>query len=174
VAWAKNYAAQNPDTLVIVTADHAHSLSVYGGYDYSKQGREGVGVYDAAKFPTYGDKKDANGFPLPDTARGIAVGFAATPDYCETYRWREVYKDPTISDGKGGYVANPEVCKEPGAFLRTGNLDPASAQGVHTADPIPLFAFGAGSQLFNGLIDQTEIFFRMAQALGLNPYLEKP
>jgi alkaline phosphatase len=174
VAWAKQYAAAHPDTLVIVTADHAHSLSVYGGYDYSKQGREGVGVYQDAKFPTYGDKKDANGFPLPETARGIAVGFAATPDYCETYRGREVYKDPTISDGKGGYVANPEVCKEPGAFLRTGNLDPASAQGVHTADPLPLSAFGAGAQLFNGLMDQTEIFFRAAQALGLNPYLERP
>lgn len=174
VAWAKQYVAAHPDTLVVVTADHAHSLSVYGGYDYSKQGREGVGVYQEAKFPTYGDKKDANGFPLPDTARGIAVGFAATPDYCETYRGREVYKDPTISDGKGGYVANPEVCKEPGAFLRTGNLDPGSAQGVHTADPMPLFAFGAGAQLFNGLMDQTEIFFRMAQALGLNPYLERP
>lgn len=174
VQWAKAYAAKNPDTLVIVTADHAHSLSVYGGYDYSKQGREGVGVYDAAKFPTYGDKKDANGFPLPETARGIAVGFAAVPDYCETFRGREVYKDPTISDGKGGFVPNPEVCKEPGAYVRTGNLDPASAQGVHTADPLPLFAWGAGSQLFNGLIDQTDIFFLMARAMGLNPYLEKP
>jgi len=174
VAWAKQYAAAHPDTLVVVTADHSHSLSVYGSYDYSKQGREGVRVYQEAKFPTYGDKVDANGLPLPETARGIAVGFAATPDYCETYRGREVYKDPNISDGKGGYVANPEVCKEPGAFLRTGNLDPGSAQGVHTADPMPLFAFGAGARLFNGLMDQTEIFFRMAQALGLNPYLERP
>lgn len=174
VQWAKDYVAQHPDTLIIVTADHAHSISVYGGYDYSKRGREGVGVYQEAKFPTYGDKVDTNGFPLPETARGIAVGFAATPDYCETYRGHEVYKDPTISDGKGGYVANPEVCKEPGAFPRTGNLDPGSAQGVHTADPIPLFAFGAGSQLFSGLMDQTEIFFRMAQALGFNPYLERP
>ena len=68
-------------------------------------------------------------------------------------------------------MANPEVCKEPGAYLRTGNLPVNSSQGVHTADPLPLFAFGAGSQLFNGLIDQTEIFFRVAQALGLNPYL---
>lgn len=173
VAWAKRYAAQHPDTLVIVTADHAHPLSVFGGYDYSKMGREGVGVYDKAGFPTYGDRVDANGLPLPETARGLAVGFAATPDYCETYRPREVYKAPTISDGKGGYVANPEVCKEPGALLRTGNLNPGSAQGVHSADPLPLFAFGAGSHLFNGLMDQTEIFFRMAQALAFNPSLEE-
>lgn len=172
VAWAKEYAATHPDTLVLVTADHAHSLSVYGGYDYSKQGREGVGVSQNAGFPTYGDRLDANGLPLPETSRGIAVGFAATPDYCETYRWREVYKDPTVSDGKGGYVANPEVCKEPGAFPRTGNLPTSDPQGVHTADPIPLFAFGAGAQLFNGRMDQTEIFLKMAQALGLNPYLE--
>jgi len=172
VQWAKDYAAQNGDTLVIMTADHAHSLSAYAGYDFSKQGREGVLVYEQGKFPTYGDRKDANGFPLPDTARGLAVGFAGTPDYCETYRSRPVFKAPTVPDGKGGYVPNPDICKEPGAVQRVGNLSTAEGQGVHSADPVPLFAFGAGSQVFGGILDQTEIFFRMAQALGLNPYLE--
>lgn len=173
VEWAKGYAARNPDTLVIVTADHAHSISVYGGYDYSKTGRAGVGVYDAAKFPTYGDQRDVNGFPLPQTQRGIAVGFAGAPDYCETYGGFDVYKSPTISDGKGGWVANPEICKEPGAVLRVGNLDPASSQGVHTADPLPLFAWGNGAQIFNGFYDQTNIFFLIAQAMGLNPAAEQ-
>lgn len=172
VAWAKAWAQARGDTLVLVTADHAHSISVFGGYDFSKEGRQGVGVYQHAKFPTYGDRVDENGLPLPETSWGIAVGFAATPDYCETFRPRPVYKDPTIADGKGGYAPNPEVCKEPGAFVRTGNLDPGSPQGVYTADPIPLFAYGAGAHLFHGLMDQTEIFFRMAQALGFSPYRE--
>ena len=173
VAWAKAWAEARGDTLVLVTADHSHGLTVYGGYDHTKGpgNREAVGVYEAAGFPTYGDKLDANGLPRPETARGLAVGFGDFPDYCETFTWREVYLDPTISDGKGGYVPNPEVCKEPGAFVRTGNLPKGASQGVHTAEPVPLFAFGPGGEAFRGVMDQTQVFFLMAKALGLNPYL---
>lgn len=173
VAWAKDYAKSHPDTLILVTADHAHSMSVYGGYDATKGPgkREAVGVYEKAGFPTYGDKRDANGFPLSETARTYAVGFAATPDYCETYLGRRVFLDPTVSNGKTGaeaaYVPNPKICDE-GAVQRTGNLDPGSSQGVHTADPLPLFVFGAGAENFSGVMDQTEIFFGMARALGLD------
>lgn len=173
VAWAKDYAKAHPDTLVLVTADHAHSLSVYGGYD-ATQGpgkRAAVGVYEKAGFPTYGDKRDENGFPLPETSRTYAVGFAATPDYCETYLGRKIFLDPTVSNGKtgaeAGYVPNPKICDE-GSVQRVGNLDPASAQGVHTADPLPLFAFGAGAENFMGMMDQTDIFFSMAKALGVD------
>lgn len=173
VAWAKEYAAQHPDTLVLVTADHAHSLSVYGGYD-ATQGpgkRTAVGVYDKAGFPTYGDRRDENGFPLPETSRTYAVGFAATPDYCETYLGRKVFLDPTVSNGKTGaeaaYVPNPKICEE-GAVARVGNLDPGSSQGVHTADPLPLFAFGPGAYHFSGLMDQTDVFFAIARATGLD------
>lgn len=173
VAWAKEYAKTHPDTLILVTADHAHSISVYGGYDASKGPgqRSAVGVYEKAGFPTYGDKRDENGIPLPETARTYAVGFAATPDYCETYVGRKIYLDPTVSNGKtgaeAGYIPNPKVCAE-GAVQRVGNLDPASAQGVHTADPLPLFVFGAGAENFMGTMDQTEIFFGIARALGLD------
>ncbi|GHF43834.1 alkaline phosphatase [Deinococcus metalli] len=173
VAWAKEYAKTHPDTLVLVTADHAHSLSVYGGYDATKGPgkREAVGVYEAAGFPTYGDKRDANGFPLPETDRTYAVGFAAVPDYCETYLGRRIFLDPTVSNGQtgtaAGYVPNPKICAE-GSVQRTGNLPPTSNQGVHTADPLPLFAFGAGAENFSGMMDQTDIFFGVAKALGLD------
>lgn len=173
VAYAKEYAKAHPDTLVLVTADHAHSLSVYGGYD-ATQGpgkREAVGVYQDAGFPTYGDRRDVNGLPLPETARTYAVGFAALPDYCETYLGREVFLDPTVSNGKtgaeAGYVPNPKICAE-GSVQRTGNLPPSSNQGVHTADPLPLFVFGAGAENFSGMMDQTDLFFSIARAMGVD------
>jgi alkaline phosphatase len=170
VAWAKDYQATHPDTLVLVTADHSHSLSTFGGYDTSKGpgNRDAVGVYQDGKFPTYNDKRDANGIPLTEASRTLAVGFAATPDYCETYTARPVFKDPTVSDGTTAYVANPSVCTEPGAYLRTGNLPRSASQGVHTADPMPLFAFGPGASGFMGTMDQTEIFFALAKALGVD------
>ncbi|OLV15679.1 Alkaline phosphatase [Deinococcus marmoris] len=172
VAYAKEYAKTHPDTLVLVTADHAHSISTYGGYD-ATQGpgkREAVGVYQDAGFPTYA-QKDANGIPTPDSPRTYAVGFAALPDYCETYLGRKVFQDPTVSNGKtgaeAGYVPNPKVCAE-GSVLRTGNLPPSANQGVHTADPVPLFAFGAGAENFFGTMDQTDIFFSISRALGVD------
>ncbi|PNY81452.1 alkaline phosphatase [Deinococcus koreensis] len=173
VEWAKDYAKKNPDTLVLVTADHAHSISVYGGYDTSKGPgvRSAVGVYEQAGFPTYGDKRDANGLPLPETARTYAVGFAAVPDYCETYLGRPVFLDPTVSNGKTGaeaaFLPNPKICEE-GAVQRTGNLPPTANQGVHTADPLPLFAFGAGAENFFGPMDQTDLFFSIARAMGVD------
>jgi alkaline phosphatase len=170
VAWAKQYQATHPDTLVLVTADHAHSISTFGAYDSSKGpgNRDAVGVYQDAKFPTYGDKKDENGIPLVDTARGLAVGFAGTPDYCETFTARPVFKDPTVSDGGTGFVPNPAQCTEAGAYYRTGNLPKTSAQGVHSADPMPLFAFGPGAQNFAGMMDQTDIFFALSRAMGVD------
>lgn len=174
VAWAKNYAKTHGDTLVVVTADHAHSFSVYGGFDTGKAatGREAVGTYEKAGFPTYGEGRDRNGLPLPATRNTLAAGFAATPDYCETYGSREVFKEPTVKQGEV-YVANPEVCQELGAFARTGTLPRGTNNGVHSADPLPLFAFGPGANLFRHQIDQTEVFFTIARALGLNPERER-
>ena len=170
VALAKKYQETHPDTLVLVTADHAHSISTFGGYDTTKGpgDRNAVGVYQDGKFPTYGDKLNANGIPLVNTARTLAVGFAATPDYCETFTARPVFKDPTVSDGGTGYAPNPAVCSEAGAYFRTGNLPRSTNQGVHTADPMPLLAFGPGAQNFMGIMDQTEIFFSIAKAMGVD------
>lgn len=174
VAWAKTYAKTHGNTLIVVTADHAHSFSVYGGFDPSKaaSGREAVGTYEKAGFPTYGAERDRNGLPLPMTANTLAAGFVATPDYCETYQSREVFAEPTVKQGDV-YVANPEICKEPGAVARTGTLPKGTNNGVHSADPLPLFAFGPGASLFRSQIDQTDVFFTMARALGLNPEREQ-
>ena len=35
---------------------------------------------------------------------------------------------------------------------------------VHTATDIPLSAFGRGSALFTGLMDNTDVFFKFGQA----------
>lgn len=170
VALAKQYQTTHPDTLVLVTADHGHSISTFAGYDNTKGpgDRNAVLTYQDAKFTTYLDKLDANGIPMVDATRTLAVGFAGVPDYCETFTARPVFKDPTVSDGGTGYAPNPSVCSEPGAYFRTGNLPRNTNQGVHSADPMPLFAFGPGAQNFMGVMDQTEIFFALSKALGVD------
>ena len=45
-------------------------------------------------------------------------------------------------------------------------MDPANAgtSAAHTASDIPVSAFGRGASMFTGVMDNTDIFFKAAQA----------
>ena len=45
---------------------------------------------------------------------------------------------------------------------------PKADQEVHSADDILLNAGGPGSEYFKGVMDNTEVFFGMVRALGLD------
>jgi len=64
----------------------------------------------------------------------------------------------TADHETGGYAINPgsELGKIRGAF--TTNL--------HTAQLVPVFAFGPGSELFSGIYENTAIYQKMRAALG--------
>jgi alkaline phosphatase len=168
VQVALNYAARNPDTLVIATADHGHSLSIYGSYDTSKGpgNRDAVGVYADSKFPNYVDS-DGDGFPDNWTPRYVpAVGFANRPDYYDDFIFNPRPVSPTIVDPNNSarYIPNP--AKDQGGVLLTGNLPFNSSTEVHTVDDIPLYASGPGATYFNGFHDNTDVFFGMMAAIG--------
>jgi alkaline phosphatase len=44
------------------------------------------------------------------------------------------------------------------------------ATGLHSSQWVPLFAFGPGADVFSGVLDNTEVAVRMAQALGLGNF----
>jgi alkaline phosphatase len=48
-----------------------------------------------------------------------------------------------------------------GKYMVTGQVPGDSA--VHTATDIPLSAFGPGAYAFTGVIDNTDVFFKLAQ-----------
>ncbi len=170
IGLAKKFQEQNPDTLIVVTADHAHSLSTYGTYseEDGKKGIEAIGVYENSKFPTY-TYKNNNGFPDdPNPSRSIVAGFASHPEYVENFK--VFFKDPlspTIEDpnNKGKYIAND---KRGTGIKMPGNIPPDQAQEVHSADDVPIMASGPGAEMVNGLLDNTDLFFVMTSALGLD------
>lgn len=175
IGVAKRFAEQNGETMIIVTADHSHSVSVAGTYweGDGKSGREALRTYEDSKFPTYVDS-NGDGFPdTPDVDRKLAVVFGSHPDYYEDYKFDAVPTSPTVKNKDGQYVANPAKLANPDdpnrdRFLRPGSISQADSQGVHTADDVPLMAYGPGSQYFKGTMDNTDVFFGMANALGLN------
>jgi alkaline phosphatase len=117
---AKDFATANPDTIVIVTADHecagatiigastvtaATLQSLASGGDQSTEARRDavVGTYDSAKFPKYSIQAD--GFPLTTDIDGkVLIGYGANADRYETWLSNP---QPTQDSQQPFYGASP-------------------------------------------------------------------
>jgi alkaline phosphatase len=171
VKVAKDFAGRNNDTLIIVTPDHTHGVSIIGTIDDDKPGedmREKVGIYDTAGYPNY-PAPDVDGYPAKvDVSKRLAIFFADSPDYYETWRPKlDTTFAPTVQNEKKQYVANEQYKDQPGAVLRIGNLPHGASDGVHSADDGILTAMGPGSDMVHGFMDNTEVFKVMVNALSL-------
>jgi alkaline phosphatase len=181
----QEYAASHPDTLVIVTADHecagAHVIgasrvthaqlvarAASGGG--TAQVRNGVvGTLDQAGFPKY--TMAADGYPVTtDIDFRMLVGYACNADRFENWLTnllplQNASHGIATSPPLPGYPQNPLQRDTNGNFLVTGQI--ADAIATHTASDIVVSATGRGSSLFTGVMDNTEVFFKVARvALG--------
>ncbi len=172
IEWAQDYAKKhNDDTLIIVVADHAHGVSISGTYkeENGKTGREAVRVYGSAKWPTFTDANH-DGFPdNPDPDVTLAVQYANAPDHYENYRFQPTPTVPATVDANGKVTANPKRAPK-GARLVQGDLPTTTGetQECHSADDVVLMAQGPGSEYFHGVMDNTEVFFGILRALGVD------
>ncbi|MBS4913903.1 MAG: alkaline phosphatase [Veillonella sp.] len=172
VKYAQEYSkAHGDNTLIIVVADHAHGVSITGTYSEAegKVGREAVRVYGDAKWPTFVDANN-DGFPdNPDADVTLAVQYANAPDHYENYRFQTTPHDPATAGKDGHVIANPNRAPQ-GARLVEGNLPTTTGETseVHSADDVVLMAQGPGSEYFHGVMDNTEVFFGIMRALGVD------
>lgn len=178
VKAAKEWSKANGDnTLILVTADHAHPVSIIGTVNDDAPGdemRNKVGTYEDAVYPNY-PAPNAEGYPnRVDVSRRIRMVFGAYPDYYDTFvPYLEGENVPAIKDANGVMVANPKYKDYPGAVLRVGNLPnkgPRGANnGVHAGDDVVLTATGPGADKVHGQMENTDLFRIMADALALAP-----
>lgn len=187
IAVAKQFAERNPDTLVIITADHeCAGVNIIGASRVTNAelvtraasglgtnvggSRTGVvGLYEAAGFPSY--QIAADGYPVTtDVDRKMLIGYAGNAD-----RYEDWLTNPLpLRDSQqpfnnvaplNTYPSGPTARDVAGGYLITGQVDGSSA--VHTASDIPVSAFGRGAYLFTGVMDNTDVFFKaMSAALG--------
>jgi alkaline phosphatase len=181
IARVQEFARKRGDTLVIVTADHECSgAALIGGSRVTDARlqelvREGgsanlrdkvVGIYEQAGFPKY--KIAADGYPeTTDIDYRLLVGYGANADRYEDFR----SNDRPLQDSQQPFVkkeplsvypANPLARDADGKYLVSGQVPGDSA--THTATDIPLSAFGPGAWSFTGVQDNTDVFFKLAQA----------
>lgn len=195
VEYARNWSLKRgDDTLIIVLADHAHGVSISGTYHEldGKKGTEAVRIYADSIFPTFRDI-DGDGFPEnPDPEVTLAVQYANHPSHYENYRFMKMPTPPALSINettekavkmgdkieyhqiiKSSSKANPNrIPKDGRKELSPANIPLSDPQEVHSADDIVVNAGGPGSEYFNGMMDNTEVFFGILRALGIDGYKE--
>lgn len=167
VEIAKEFAKKNPDTLIIVTGDHTHGISIVGTIDDEKPSeemRDKVG----SGWINYQDQ-NGDGYPDKwDVSKRLAVFFGSFPDYYETFRPKlDGQFEPAVKESSGNYVANNKYKEIPGAVLRKGNLPKKSGSGAHTVDDMIVQATGPGGQNIRGYMENSDLFKVIVDALAI-------
>ncbi|WP_428426755.1 alkaline phosphatase [Pararhizobium sp.] len=171
VGVAREFAASHPDTLIVVTGDHAHGVSIIGTVDDEKPGtemREKVGTYAEAGFPNYTDE-NKDGYPdKVDVTRRLFLSANNGPDHYETFRPKlDGPFVPAIQNEKKEYIANEAYKDVPGAVFVQGNIPKSGDSGVHAVDDVVLQAAGPGAEGFKGYMEESDIYRILADTLAL-------
>jgi len=177
----QDFASQRGDTLVIITADHEcagvaligssrvtdarlQELVREGGADNLRD--KVVGIYEQAGFPKY--RMGVDGYPqTTDIDYRLLVAYGANSDRFEDWRTNDRplqdSQQPFVKTAPlSAYPAGPATRDMLGSWVINGQVPGESA--VHTASDVPLSAFGPGAYAFTGVIDNTDVFFKLAQA----------
>jgi alkaline phosphatase len=182
-----DFQVANPDTLIIVTADHecagvniigaskvsnaelttrAATAGIGAGVDVNNNGIVDAGDTPGLRVGVVGTY-DAAGFPLYAIA---ADGYPVTMDIDRKFLVAyaasgDRYEDWLTNPNPG---VNPAARDTVGNFFIAGQATSAGASSaVHTASDIPLSAGGRGASLFTGVMDNTDVFFQVMQvAIG--------
>jgi alkaline phosphatase len=173
IGAARAFAEKNPDTLIVVTGDHTHGVSIIGTVDDEKAGpemREKVGTYADAGFPNYTDE-NKDGYPDKiDVSRRLFLAANNGPDHYETFRPKlDGPFVPAMQNEKKEYVANEAYKDVPGAVFVQGNIPKEGDSGVHAVDDVVLQSTGPGSEGFKGYMEQSDVYRVIVDALALAP-----
>ena len=150
-------------TLILVTADHGHPISLRG---YPVRGNPILGQVmenDATDKPPGKPAHDQHGQPYTTLSYGAGPGFGAqTGSDSEAMKPHDDASEantPSAMHSKKTNPRDPDYRQEATRPL---------AYGTHSGEDVPLYATGPGADLFRGVIEQNYIYHAITEALGWN------
>lgn len=147
--WAKSRTKQ--DTLVVVSGDHDQTMTINGVVEMSDADlTDRTPIGEVAGQKVYKDalvNLRGNLGTLPANLRSFSGQLGGHPDYIDV-------------DGDG-FPENREVNGKGRRRIAVG-----FRTGGHAGTSLPVTAEGPGALYFTGYMDQTDLFFKMAAALG--------
>lgn len=145
------------DTLVIVTADHSHTLTIAG---YPARGNPILGKVIKADEQASSNAVDKKPFTTLSYANGTGYHAGHADNHGYKYDLDELDLIP-----QSGRIANlEEVNTEHPNFHQEANVPLKSK--THAGEDVAIFAGGPKAHLFSGVQEQTHIFYVMKHALG--------
>ncbi|AQQ55516.1 alkaline phosphatase [Planococcus lenghuensis] len=138
------FAKENEDTLVVTTADHSTGgLSIGRGSAYEWHPEV---IHAAEKTPDYMAALIAEGADIEDVLRDN-IGFELTTEEIQS-----------VIDAKDNAPEEELLAEVDNAIEHIFNVRSGTGWTTdgHTGEDVPVYAYGPGSELFNGMIDNTD------------------
>ncbi|WON76419.1 alkaline phosphatase [Serratia sp. UGAL515B_01] len=149
------------NTLIVVTADHDHSIAFNG---YGKIGNPILGkVYDYQNGEL---AKAADGKPYTT----LVFGNGGRPNASGSSQINvEDNNAPWVAPARGTEREDlTDIDTTQDNFLQEVGINlGAPGAETHAGGDVMLYADGAGSQIFKGTMDNTKVFFKVKEAAGL-------
>jgi alkaline phosphatase len=162
----------NPEeTLIVVTADHSHTLTIAG---YPKRGNPILGkVVSVDWVRGTGDHIALDALGLPYTTLSYANGAGHTggsenqPEGPHTHGHRPCKRmggDCSYTGIRAGRPDLTDVDTEDASYMQEATV-PMSTE-THAGEDVPIYANGARAALFHGVREQNYIYHAMVEAFG--------
>lgn len=154
------------DTLIVVSADHSHTMTIAG---YPTRGNPILGKVvgnDKQGNPATSYSKDMLGLPYTTIGYANGPGYTgasnAQPEGSKVYsHYPKTYTG--ITRGRPDLTA---INTQDPNYLQESAV-PMSSE-THAGEDVAIYAGGPGSQWFHGVREQNFIYHVMAESLGLN------
>lgn len=168
VKYAVEWAKSNGNTLVLVLADH-ETMSFGASENMDIDALKAIKVtpeYMAAQM----EKDDTGTAYIPDSVKNVFKEYAnITLTDREVAGFNKRILDPKKNKMYYGYKVGWEIGsiiaeKNYAAVMSTG-IRQVSETGGHTGNMVPVFAYGAGADGFEGIMDNTDIFTKVSNLL---------
>ncbi|KAG0260130.1 hypothetical protein DFQ27_003739 [Actinomortierella ambigua] len=127
------------------------------------QKRNAIGTYGHSGWPSYEDR-DGDGFPDEWKVRfTLAAGVVSAPAHHEQFQVHIHGRRQPAVEMTGSHhqytVHVPNPNEDQDGMYKSGTLPVSESVGVHSMQDVPVFTQGPGSELFRGVMDNTQSQF---------------